>query len=95
MFLCRSGRIEIGGMVARQEVAFSEECRKIKGCGSLREGFYTRFIPIFKDFGLWHGGKKEWHFGGEWLLPECYFGISLMSVFVLYINLCLVYLNKR
>ena len=35
----------------RQEVAFSEERRKIKGCGSLREDFYTRFIPIFKDLG--------------------------------------------
>ena len=37
--------------VSRQEVAFWEECRKIKGCGSLEEDFYTRFIPIFKDFG--------------------------------------------
>ena len=36
----------------RQEVAFLEKCRKIKGCGSLEEDFYTRFIPIFKDFGL-------------------------------------------
>ena len=35
----------------QQQVAFMEECRKIKGCGSLREDFYTRFIPIFKDFG--------------------------------------------
>jgi len=31
--------------VPRQQVAFLEECRKIKGCGSLREDFYTRFIP--------------------------------------------------
>ena len=38
--------------IPRQQVAFSEECRKIKGCGSLKEDFYTRFIPIFKDFGL-------------------------------------------
>ena len=29
----------------RQEVAFLEECRKIKGCGSLKEDFYTRFKP--------------------------------------------------
>ena len=35
----------------RQQVAFLEECRKIKGCGSLEGEFYTRFIPIFKDFG--------------------------------------------
>lgn len=28
----------------RQEVAFSEECRKIKGFGSLKEDFYTRFM---------------------------------------------------
>ena len=27
----------------RQEVAFLEECRKIKGCGSLKEDFYTGF----------------------------------------------------
>ena len=32
-------------MLSRQEVAFREECRKIKGCGSLREDFYTRFKP--------------------------------------------------
>ena len=31
----------------RQEVAFLEKARKIKGCGSLREDFYTRFIPKF------------------------------------------------
>ena len=31
--------------MSRQEVAFSEECRKIKGCGSLREDFYTKFKP--------------------------------------------------
>ena len=29
----------------RQEVAFREECRKIKGFGSLREDFYTKFKP--------------------------------------------------
>ena len=38
--------------MTRQEVAFLEECRKIKGCGILKRNFYTRFIPIFKDFGL-------------------------------------------
>ena len=35
----------------RQEVAFLEECRKIKGCGSLREDFYTRFKPKNYGFG--------------------------------------------
>ena len=29
----------------RQQVAFREECRKIKGCGSLKEDFYTKFKP--------------------------------------------------
>ena len=29
--------------MSRQQVAFLEKCRKIKGCGSLREDFYTRF----------------------------------------------------
>jgi len=29
----------------RQEVAFLGKCRKIKGCGSLREDFYTKFKP--------------------------------------------------
>ena len=29
----------------RQEVAFWGKAREIKGCGSLREDFYTRFIP--------------------------------------------------
>ena len=31
--------------MARQEVAFREKCRKIKGCESLREDFYTKFKP--------------------------------------------------
>jgi len=31
--------------VSRQEVAFWEECRKIKGCESLIEDFYTKFKP--------------------------------------------------
>lgn len=31
--------------LSRQQVAFMEECRKIKGCGSLREDFYTKFKP--------------------------------------------------
>ena len=35
----------------RQQVAFHEECRKIKGCGSLEEDFYTRFKPNFKSLG--------------------------------------------
>ena len=29
----------------RQEVVFLESVRKIKGCGSLREYFYTKFKP--------------------------------------------------
>ena len=36
--------------MSRQQVAFLEECRKIKGCGSLKRNFYTRFIPIFEGF---------------------------------------------
>ena len=35
-----------------QEVTFLEECRKIKGCGSLREDFYTKFKPKKCGFGL-------------------------------------------
>ena len=35
----------------RQEVVFSEECRKIKSYGSLREDFYTKFKPKNKGFG--------------------------------------------
>ena len=31
--------------VARQQVAFREKARKIEGCGSLEEDFYTRFKP--------------------------------------------------
>jgi len=31
----------------RQEVNLLEECRKIKGCGSLEEDFYNGFKPIF------------------------------------------------
>ena len=31
--------------MSRQEVAFREECRKIKGLGSLRVDFYTGFKP--------------------------------------------------
>jgi len=36
----------------RQQCAFQKKVSKIKGCGILREDFYTRFIPNFKDFGL-------------------------------------------
>ena len=35
-----------------EEVAFSKESSKYAGCGILKRNFYTRFIPIFKDFGL-------------------------------------------
>lgn len=30
--------------MSRQEVAFLEKSRKIKGCGSLEGDFYTRFM---------------------------------------------------
>ena len=36
--------------MARQEVAFLKECRKIKGCESLREDFYTKFKPENKGY---------------------------------------------
>lgn len=35
------------GSVPRQQVAFLKKCRKIKGCGSLEEDFYTKFKPNF------------------------------------------------
>lgn len=35
----------------RQEVAFRENTRKIKGFGSLEEDFYTRFKPKKCGFG--------------------------------------------
>ena len=35
----------LGIHLSRQQVAFLKECRKIKGFGSLREGFYTKFKP--------------------------------------------------
>ena len=38
-------------LIARQQVAFLEKCRKIKGFGSLREDFYTKFKPENKGFG--------------------------------------------
>lgn len=38
-------------MLSRQQVAFRKECRKIKGLGSLREDFYTRFMP--ENDGFW------------------------------------------
>uniref|UniRef100_UPI00405792DA hypothetical protein n=1 Tax=Acetatifactor sp. TaxID=1872090 RepID=UPI00405792DA len=38
--------------LSRQQVAFSKESSKYAGCGILKWNFYTRFIPIFKDFGL-------------------------------------------
>jgi len=38
--------------MTRQQDAFFKESSKYKGCGILKRNFYTRFIPIFKDFGL-------------------------------------------
>lgn len=46
--------------LSRQEVAFREECRKIKGFGSLKRNFYTRFIPIFKNFGAVTWLVEKW-----------------------------------
>ena len=50
----------------RQEVAFLEGCSENKGCGNLREDFYTRFIPSFLSWGCdvvdikdWRGDKDE------------------------------------
>ena len=43
--------------MAWQECAFLEKFSKYKGCRILKRNFYTRFIPVFKKFGLWHGGK--------------------------------------
>ena len=37
--------------MSRQQVAFSKEFSKIKGCGSLREDFCTKFKPILCDLG--------------------------------------------
>ena len=34
-----------------QQVAFLKKCWKIKGCGSLREDFYTKFKPKKCGFG--------------------------------------------
>ena len=45
-------------ILPRQEVAFGKKVRKIKGCGSLREDFYTRFKQKKCGFGLWHGLLK-------------------------------------
>jgi len=45
--------------MTRQEVAFSEECRRIKGCGSLKVDFYTRFKPENKGFWAVTWWKKE------------------------------------
>ena len=38
-------KIAVNWYLTWQEVAFLENERKIKGCGSLREDFYTRFKP--------------------------------------------------
>ena len=45
--------------LSRQEVAFSKESSKYAGCGILKRNFYTRFIPIFKDFGAVTWWKKR------------------------------------
>ena len=42
------GKVEEGDVIyklPRQQVAFLRKCKKIKGCGSLREDFYTKFKP--------------------------------------------------
>lgn len=39
--------LEVGENItlSRQQVAILKEWLKIRGCGSLKEDFYTRFIP--------------------------------------------------
>ena len=56
-------------IMSRQEVAFSEECREIKGPGSLREDFYTKFKPKNKGFGAvtWW---KNWYLRREEMRNE-------------------------
>ena len=44
-------KIAVNWYLTRQEVAFRKECRKIKGCGSLKVDFYARFKPKNKGFG--------------------------------------------
>ena len=51
--------------MSRQQVAFLEECRKNKGCGSLKEDFYTRFIPENDGFWAVTWLEKRQHFGGK------------------------------
>jgi len=48
--------------MSRQQIAFLEECRKIKGCGSLREDFYTKFKSKKSGFGAvtwWKKGERK------------------------------------
>ena len=42
-----------GGIKGMDTVAscFSGECREIKGCGSLKRDFYTKFMPEKCGFG--------------------------------------------
>ncbi|MBQ3164672.1 MAG: hypothetical protein IJC02_09100 [Lachnospiraceae bacterium] len=44
----------------RQQVDFRKKSRKIKGCGSLEEDFYTRFIPNFSGFGAVTWFVEKW-----------------------------------
>lgn len=48
--------------LSRQQCAFSKESSKYAGCGILKRNFYTRFIPIFKDFGAvtWLDYQRDW-----------------------------------
>ena len=48
--------------LSRQKVAFLEKCRKIKGCGILREDFYTKFKPKNLGFGAvtWLDYQRDW-----------------------------------
>ena len=49
-------------IMSRQQCAFSKESSKYEGCGILKRNFYTRFIPIFKEFGAvpwWKMRKKQ------------------------------------
>ena len=47
----KSEGLEIKEQKEHKYVAFLEKGRKIKGCGSLKRNFYTRFIPFFRIWG--------------------------------------------
>ena len=62
--------------VPRQEVAFLEKARKIGGCGSLKEDFYTRKLRIW---GCDMAKKMNSISAVMWVLPECYLCLNYWS----------------